>query len=208
MKPVNLFAILILPALYILLCTGCKREVVTNYYADEQTPELAILSNKGNNLMTCFFDGVPWRTQDRIVGYHPQTELAIRRIHTSSTMDTITIKWDSDYNQYDIQLSLPVSKNFEWKDFSSYAGRRIIIDSSNGYFSLIQNSYFNVGNGKGTIYFNMASVDSVSPINIKGRISGLLEAHINLDFIANPHLVNITSGRFDDEIGGFELLGF
>ena len=208
MKLQNYFTAFISSAVFIGSFTGCTREVVTHYYADEDAPGAAIFSNTGNNLMTCFFDGQPWRTMDRITGYRGQTELEIRRTHTSSLLDTITVKWAGNYSQYDIQLTLPVAKNFEWKDFSAYAGKRITIDSSNGYFSLIQNSYYNMGNGKGTIYFNTAYIDSTGPTNIKGRIAGLLEAHINLAFVTNPQVVNITSGRFDDDISGFELLGF
>lgn len=192
--------------------TGCEKNE-SFYYSDNDYPGVAIFSNTGYNVLSCFMDGTPWKTLARRTGdgfgavYI--SELAMRRIKTTSLLDTLLITWrSSDDNtiQYDIILTLPIEKQFQWKDIAAFQGKRIIIDSTNGYFSLGQyyNSYTSF-NGKGVIYFNTARIDSLSPDYTTGRISGLLEAHF---YPGTPLAHNITSGRFDDNITAAELRNY
>lgn len=195
----------------LVLATGCEKNE-SFYYADPQTPGVAILSNKGNNILTCFMNGHPWKTLPRTINYgfgRSTTELQIRRTKTNSLTDTLTITWRTDasnQDQYDIVLTLPVAKNFQPKDMAAYQGKRIEIDSTNGYFSLNQSySSFSSYNGKGVIYFNTANLDSTGIDNITGRISGLLEAN----FYPGSNIAqSITSGRFDDNISALEFWDF
>jgi len=194
-----------------VLITGCEKNESV-YYKDPDTPGVAILSNKGNNLLTCFMNGLPWKTLPRTIKYgfgSSVSELEIRRIKTNSLTDTLTITWRTDasnQDQYDIVLTLPVAKNFQLKDMVAYQGRRIEIDSTNGYFSLNQSySSFSSYNGKGVIYFNTANVDSTGIDNITGRISGLLEANF---LPGTPLSQTVTSGRFDDNITAAEIRNY
>lgn len=201
--------------LLLFVLTGCKNNE-SFYYADNETPGVAIFSNTGNNVLSCFMDGVPWKTLARRTsngfGSSYISELAIHRVKTTSLLDTLLIGWQgandnaSQYNN--IILVLPVAKQFQWKDIAAFQGKRIIIDSTNGYFSLGQYYYnytYPFFNGKGVIYFNIASIDSLGPNYTTGRISGLLEAHF---YPGTMFEHNITSGRFDDNITAAELRNY
>ena len=202
----------------LLLLTGCEKNE-SYYYADNDYPGVAVFSNTGYNVLSCFIDGTPWKTQARRTGNGFGaayiSELAIYRIKTVSLLDTLLITWqggNDNASQYgSIILVLPVAKQFQWTDIAAFQGKRIIIDSTNGYFSVGQYyyNYYNYNypsfNGKGVIYFNTARIDSVSPNYTTGRISGLLEAHF---YPGTAFEHNITSGRFDDNISAAELRNY
>lgn len=188
----------ILTASFLLL--GCSK-IVTNYYPDKEDPGLAIFSDKGNNLLSCFINGKPWRTINRVqygagsVNY----ECNIYKQVSSGIMDTLIFSWqgyynDNEFSQGTISLNLAVPKNFYYRSFSSLRGRRLQIDSTtNGFFST-SISTLSIGNpkGNGNIYFHNANFDSLAPNQYYGHIDGLLEA-------AFP-LFTITRGRFDEVI--------
>lgn len=180
-------------------CSGCYKNE-THYYDDTVIPGLAIFSNTGNNLMTCQLNGHSWKSRKREYGYgFNRIEMDLRRIKTASATDTLLITWYGDVqnqDQYDISLSLPIAKNFQWKDVHALEGKRIAIDSSNGYFLLSRDRYFTYLGGKGTIYFNSMAIDSLSPSNVNGRMAGLMQAN----FIGLNPSYQLSNGRFDNNI--------
>jgi hypothetical protein len=193
----------ILPGLFYLLAsyciiTGCTKNY-TKYYADAETPGLAIFSNYNNNILTCFVDGRPWRTDSRVIsGFSARTnyEVYVRKYSTNSLQDTLLFNWFGYFegNQFgggNIGLVLPVSKNFSFNELNTLQGQRLNIDSAvNGFFSTSIGSLYNSGaKGNGSIYFNTAKFDSIAPNLYQGSISGLFEANFGS--------FKITKGRFD-----------
>ena len=188
---------LILLFLATLALSGCRKNF-TNYFADAADEGLAIFSNTGNNLMTCFVDGKPWRTINRTQtgnGF-PVYEVAITKQTTAGVQDTLVIHWTGHYNGEEIStgaisLSIAVPKNFNYRNFSSLQGQRLFIDTAvNGFFST-GISALSIGDpkGNGSIYFNTARLDSIAPGKYTGYMSGILEA--------NFPSFKITRGRFD-----------
>lgn len=182
---------------------GCRKNY-TNYYPDKEDEGLAIFSNTGNNLMTCFIDGKPWRTIDRTSYGSTRTsiyELEIVKRITSGLRDTLSFHWQGHYNTEEypsgtVTLVLSVPKNFDYRSLSALNGQRLLIDSAvNGFFST-SISELSVGNpkGNGSIYFHQLKLDSISPAVFSGHMAGLLDA----DF----PLFNITRGRFDEYLTG------
>lgn len=49
----------------VLTLIGCQKNL-TNLFADDQSEGLYIFSNTGNNILSCYVNGTPWRTKDRI----------------------------------------------------------------------------------------------------------------------------------------------
>jgi hypothetical protein len=186
--------------LSVFIIAGCSKNETT-YFADAEDEGIAIFSNTGNNLLTCFIDGKPWRTISRTTsGFNPRTsyEVDIVKQITSSLQDTLSISWPGYFstdslNPGSLTLLLPVAKNFGYKDFSALQGRRLQIDTINGFFST-SISRLNTSNrkGSGSIYFHAARLDSIGPNAYTGNISGLFEA----DFAT----FKITKGRFDHTI--------
>lgn len=187
---------------------GCRKNY-TNYYPDKEDEGLAIFSNTGNNLMTCFIDGKAWRTIDRTSYSSTQTstyELEIVKRITSGSRDTLSFHWQGHYNTEKylsgtVTLVLSVPKNFDYRSLSALNGQRLEIDSAvNGFFST-SISNLSVGNpkGNGSIYFHQLQLDSISPVQFSGHMAGLLDA--------NFPLFNITRGRFDEVLddGNVEL---
>lgn len=188
----------------LILCTlilaGCSKNETT-YFADAEDEGIAIFSNTGNNLLTCYIDGRPWRTDSRTSGggfaggLGTNYEVDIVKQTSSSLQDTLLIIWrgyfstDSFSGGY-LTLRLPVTKNFGYKDFSALQGTRLQIDTTNGFFST-SISRLNTSNikGSGNIYFHAARLDSIGPNAYNGSMSGLFEA----DFTS----FKITKGRFD-----------
>lgn len=153
-------------------------------------------------------NGQPWKTVNRYIGggfsgLGINNEIIIQKLVTNSTTDTLIITWFADYNfsPINIGLMLPIPKNFRPKDFAALQGKRIQIDSSNGVFFYSDSRSYPFNNtGKGTIYFNRASLDSTAIAGISGTFSGLIEADL-------PG-TRIRSGRFDHSITGSQLRGF
>lgn len=190
---------------WIIICLvfiGCSKNY-SNYYADGEDKGLSIFSNTGNNLLTCFVDNKPWRTENRISFIlsppaGPRYELNIAKQITNSLMDTLHFNWrgyfSPDRNSFGyLSLALPIEKNFGFSNLSAFNGRRFKIDSTTGLFSFYSpTSNMRFTNGTGNIYFHKAVFDSISPNMFIGRIAGLFDA----DFITTK----ITKGRFDHTI--------
>ncbi len=184
-----------------LVFAGCSKND-SNYYADGEHEGLAIFSNTGNNLLTCFVDNKPWRTESRrlpiISPPGPRYEIDIVKQITNSLMDTLHVNWrgyfTQDRNTFGyLSLALPIEKNFEFRNLSDLNGRRFKIDITTGHFSFYSPiTNMNFSNGSGNIYFHKAVFDSISPNTFTGRISGLFDA----DFSTSK----ITEGRFDHNI--------
>jgi hypothetical protein len=180
------------------LITGCTKNY-TKYYADAETPGLAIFSNTNNNILTCFVDGRPWRTNSRVtsgLSLRASYEVYVSKYSTNSLQDTLLFNWsgNSDGNEFggsNIGLVLAVSKNFSIKDLNALQGQRLIIDTTvNGFYSFNGGSFNNsVAKANGVIYFNTAKFDSIAPNIYQGSISGLFEANFGS--------FKITKGRFD-----------
>lgn len=181
----------------LLFLTGCSKEY-TNYYADAGDEGLAIFSDNGNNLLTCYVDGKGWRTVSRTSGgfSYPRTsyEVDIYRTNSSGTIDTLFFSWLGYFNgqqipQSSITLALQVQKNFSYKDFNTFNRQRVTVNGSNGYFL---SPVINAGPGTGNVYFHSAVLDSLGPNNYIGRFNGLFDASFNNS--------KITRGRFDHTI--------
>lgn len=185
----------ILFAVFILW--SCSRNE-TKYYADGQDKGIAIFSNTGNNLASCFMAGKPWRTVARTSsGFSPgiNYEVQINRQPATNAKDTLIIQWRGYYeanrNYQDfLSLHLAVPANFTFRDLSALQGKRLSIDSSNGFFETRIPDFNRVYiKGKGNIFFKTARFDSIAVNTFGGFISGLFDA----DFGS----VQITKGRFD-----------
>jgi hypothetical protein len=189
MKPlINFYKVL---AVFVCLAGCTKNE--SFYYTDKSTPGEAIFSNMGNNVFSCLINGQLCRTFDRKVGGWGGSSFEVRGVKnyldSISALLSITWSWHyaSDNNGFgDIRLVLSVPRSFGMNDFNDLQGKRLAIDGSNNYF--IDEAYPQSREGSGTIYFNIASLDS-SSFGYQGRISGLLEEDFGI--------VKLTSGRFD-----------
>lgn len=180
------------------IITSCTKNT-TKFFADADQPGLAIFSNTNNNILTCFVDGRPWRTNPRVISiFIPQTryEIYLRKYITNSLQDTLLFNWTGYFEGSlsggeSIGFAMPVSKNFSILSLNALQGQRFNIDTSvNGFFStniILLNTTGNKGNGN--IYFNTAQFDSIAPNLYQGRLSGLFEANFGS--------FKITNGRFD-----------
>ncbi len=102
----------------LLLLSGCEKNE-TKYIADDQTNGLAVFSNTGNNIMTCFINGSPWRTDNLIVGgWGPgTTDFSIFKQYDSSFHYSLVFAWPGNLvndsaDIYLIELHLFVPANF------------------------------------------------------------------------------------------------
>jgi hypothetical protein len=196
---INILAVLMLPW---LVLTGCYK-VETKYFSDAENNGLAIFSNTGNNIFTCYVNGVPWRTQDRTTGGFlsgPQSEVYLSKQSDSSLPVQIIIQWDGFFQDstFDlgwVYLYITVPANFTNRDIRSLQGKRLVIDSASGHFLAYMGALgnYNYEWGTGSIYFNKASYDTTSA----GGLSGLLEADFP-DF-------KITGGRFDHQLTSLQV---
>ena len=181
-----------------VVITGCTKNS-TRYFADAEAPGLAIFSNTNNNILSCFVDGKPWRTNARITsGFSSRTqyEIYIQKQRSNGLRDTLMLDWTGYYEgnpdrRGSIGLILSVEKNFSITNLNALQGQRLVIDTAvNGYFvTSIAGLNNNGAKGKGFIYFNIARFDSIAPNAYKGSLSGLLEADFGT--------FNISKGRFD-----------
>jgi hypothetical protein len=186
---------------------GCKKNL-SSFYADPANTSLSIFSNRGYNIMSCYMNGQAWQTDNRTVGGFGSThnEIYICKLVTNGLMDTLIISWSGhlksvNFGSDNISLLMPVAKSFRRNDLISFEGKRIRIDSTNGFFAYTNGSYgYGSNAGMGTIYFEKAHIDSVSYNYFSGRFSGLFEAKIGQDII--------TNGRFDHDLWGDQVAPF
>lgn len=184
----------------VCLLMSCYKNY-TRYYPDTDNEGIAIFSNTGNNLLTCFIAGKAWQTNNRATSLFPgriNYEVFITKQQTASPMDTLYITWTGHYSADSnaagtIRLILPVAKNFSYKNLSALQGQRLHVDTTNGFFyTELNGSATSAKKGIGNIYFNRAAFDSIGPSSYSGKMSGLFDA----DFIS----YKITKGRFDHDI--------
>jgi hypothetical protein len=175
----------------IIVTTACHKNL-TKDFADLDAPGLTIFSDKGNNILSCYINGKPWKTTDRIL-YNISThyELYIYKTGHGILQDTLTFAWEGQFinegGNSSLKLVLHVKKDFNQHDFSLLEGQRITIDStSTGYFSTNADNGNMLLKGNGSIYFHKAVLDST------GRIAGLFETTING--------IEIKKGRFDEDL--------
>ncbi|MEP7109722.1 MAG: hypothetical protein ABI760_17130 [Ferruginibacter sp.] len=181
-----------------VLIMGCYKNE-TRYFDDAADPGIVIFSDNGNNILSCFIEGKPWRTVSRITSgfpsLHTNFEVDIIKQPATGLRDTLIIKWlgyfsGNENSQGYLSLHLAVPPNFSYRDLSALQGQRLHIDATKGFFSTSITG-LNTGNtnGSGDIYFHTAQFDSIAPGSYSGSISGLFEADFNS--------FKITRGRFD-----------
>jgi hypothetical protein len=196
---IKITALLLLPCLFLLSCE--KNE--TKFYSDDDNNGLSVFSNTGDNIFTCYVNGVPWRTLNRTCcGFLSGrvSELFIRQ-QADSLHNMLVIDWmgnlqgnNSGFD--DIYLYLYIPANFTYQDFDKLQGTRIAVDSTTGYFSTsIQG--ISGERGTGFIYFNQASFDSSATSGYGGSFSGLLEANFPGS--------TISKGRFDHQLTLYQI---
>jgi len=177
----------------------------TEFYADSQADGLGIFSNTGNNLMSGYIQNEPWRTRDRKTGGFlgsPTFELNIRKQVTSGSLDNLIFTWyvnptANNTLNGDISLVLAIPKVFGYKELSALKGQRVALDTLNGYFTF-STPLTNLIKGTGNIFFHDIQIDSISPNNFTGRMSGLLDAKFGSSSI-------LKNGRFDHNIAAAQI---
>jgi hypothetical protein len=192
---------------FITLLVGCDKND-TQFFEDTEKNGLGIFSNKGNNILSAYVNGIAWKTKDRITdGYTNRTdyEIIIEKQKTNTQKDTIIFTWnstnDNNLNYNTIILRIAVDSSFTYKDFrTNFNGKRLVIDSSvNGYFTTNINTQIMNRNirGNGVIFFQTAEIDiNTTQIN-SNKMAGLLSAKIGNNVI--------TDGRFDHALNGLPI---
>lgn len=180
---------------------GCTKNE-TNYIYEAEGNGLAILSNKGNNILTAFINNKFWRTDDRIFSFNVNRgfyELKILKLKTSTPNDTLVFTWEGLNNDLvnptKIELKIRVDSNFKASNFNPiFNNKRIIIDSNiNGYFRYIsQNQIISRKKGNGVILFTNANFKTENVIGRQNNMNGLLQANIDGAII--------TNARFDHDL--------
>ena len=192
---------LLLICFFIISCS--KNE--TRYFADNQNNSLPIFSNTGNNVFTCYINDSPWRTINRITPglFSPATsELYIFKQVDSIMQNFLVMQWwgyfqNNALGEGTISFYMHVPPDFSNKDIASLQGKRISIDSTQGYFITSIYGLNSSEKGTGSIYFNRASFDSTAAGVYTGSLSGLLEANFST--------FKITSGRFDHQLSPMQV---
>lgn len=189
----------------VLLFTGCGINE-THYYADAENGGIAIFSNTGNNVFTCYIDGKPWRTASRKQGILGPPglsyEVYLRKQSSGTAKDTLSISWEGYFGTRDtlrrfITARLAVNSGFTSGDLNTLQGQRITIAGNNGYFVDSARTFYNVIIGTGHLYFHTLRLNSLGNGVYTGSMSGLLDADFGTE--------KITSGRFDHSIATEQL---
>ncbi|MBX2924442.1 MAG: hypothetical protein KF746_19730 [Chitinophagaceae bacterium] len=192
---------IIISLVAISLCSCDKNYTV--FYEDDDAKDLSVFSDMGNNVMSCYIDGHPFRTRDRVYegGFsrgvlYPEIELF--KDDSGSDSDTLTINWQADSdasNPYSVSVVLAVKKEFAYSDFNEFNNTRLVIDGVSGYFMVNHNRS---EKGTGSIYFHKAILMPGNVVGINNQLSGIFEATL-------PSF-KITRGRFDHTlpVGGRE----
>ncbi len=184
----------------VLMVTGCGINE-THYFADAENDGIAIFSNTGNNLLTCYIDAKPWRTiarQQGILGPpRPTYEVYIQKRLSGTGKDTLSISWEGYFGTRDtlrrfITARLAVDSGFSATDLNALQGRRISLEGSNGYFLDSARNVYSVLMGTGHLYFHTLQLESTGPGAFSGSMSGLMDADFGTE--------KITNGRFDHSI--------
>jgi hypothetical protein len=166
----------------------------TTFYEDDDAEDLSVFSDMGNNVMSCYINGHPFRTRDRIysVGFssaYLSPEIELFKDDSAPGSDTLTIAWERDAsspNPYSVSLVLGVKKDFSYDDFTALNNTRLAIDGVNGYFMVDGNRS---EKGTGSIYFLRAILMPDNAAGISNQLSGVFEADL-------PSY-KIIRGRFD-----------
>ncbi|HRP55287.1 hypothetical protein [Agriterribacter sp.] len=178
-----------------IVFVSCRKNH-TVFVEDNDAKNLSVFSDRGNNVMSCYINGSPFRTQDRITGIlfgRSDYDINLRKNNLATDNDTLIVSWFADgqsYEHYSIELILSVKKGFSYTDFNLLEGKRLAIDGVNGYFVLDHKSG---EKGTGSIYFHRAFLISNDSTEIS-RFSGIFEAML-------PSY-RITKGRFDHTLPG------
>jgi len=192
----------IVVAFILIALISCERND-TVFYEDDDAENLSIFSDMGNNVMSCYINGKPFRTKDRIlrgISIYPEVELF--KDTSAPDADTLTINWQSDAlspNFYSVSLVLAVKKDFLYNDFTAFNNTRLAVDGVNSYFLINSNRS---EKGTGSIYFLRAILMQGNAGGISNQLSGVFEAIL-------PSY-KITRGRFDHTlpVGGEGVVFF
>lgn len=166
----------------------------TVFYEDDDAKDLSVFSDMGNNVMSCYINGHPFRTRNRVydAGFirgHFEPEIELFKDGSGRDNDTLTIHWQADVlslNPYAVSVVLVVKKDFTYNDFNEFNNTRLVIDGVNGYFIVNDNR---LEKGTGSIYFHRAILMPGNATGVNNRLSGVFEAVL-------PSF-KITRGRFD-----------
>lgn len=176
-------------AFILMALASCERND-TVFYEDDDAENLSVFSNMGNNVMSCYINGNPFRTRDRILrGARLYPEIELFKDGSAPDADTLTINWQADsdaHNPYSVSVVLAVKKGFSYDDFTALNNTRLTVNGTNGYFMVNHN---HSEKGIGNIYFNRAILMPANAAGISNQLSGVFEATL-------PSL-KITRGRFD-----------
>ena len=179
----------IVVAFILMALISCERND-TVFYEDDDAENLSVFSDMGNNVMSCYINGKPFRTKDRIlrgISIYPEVELF--KDTSAPDADALTINWQSDAlspNFYSVSLVLAVKKDFSYNDFTAFNNTRLAVDGVNSYFMINNNRS---EKGTGSIYFLRAILMPDNAAGISNQLSGVFEADL-------PSY-KIIRGRFD-----------
>jgi hypothetical protein len=193
--------------LIILPCfLGCSKR---NYFPDQDDPGLSRFTSYGFNIATTYINDVAYINNFRkpIFGGIQNSVPTVRKIVTSTALDTLLISWPVGINEngnvqfnspyQNISLLMPVSKSFTTRDFLAMNGKRFVSDTN----AIALNDYNYSGGLYGTshIYFVKLNYIDSSATTSKGySISGLFNGKIG-------DSIFITKGRFDFVISANQI---
>lgn len=166
----------------------------TVFYEDDDADDLSVFSSMGNNVMSCYINGKPFRTRDRTynAGFSRGSftaEIELFKDDAANDSDTLIIVWQRNAlspNPYSVSLVLAVKKDFSYNDFTSFNNTRLVINGVNGYFMV---NHDRSEKGTGSIYFYRAILMPDDAAGTGSRLSGIFEATLAS--------YTITRGRFD-----------
>lgn len=177
---------------FILLSLSACKKNLSVFWEDDDAENLAVFSNTGNNIMSCYTNGMPFSTVPRMMRTSFPGSLYSFELDVSRHLkDSLKITWyGNKINEFgtseeSISVVFYVNKNFTLGEFNSLTGQRLRLDGKNGYFLMKSR-----GNEKGigNIYFHKAESNIVNG-DAEGEISGLFDAQFSD--------MKITKGRFD-----------
>ncbi len=190
MKPIQLFASV---CIIIISMSSCNKR---NFYPDPDDPGLSILSSYGFNIASLYINKVPYVNPYKrgiiggIVNYAP----TLQKVHTGSTLDTLSLSWHIEKNDnstgynspyQNVTLLIPVSKSFSVNDLIALSGKKFPENAN----AIAVNSFYNPRDqGTSNLYFIKISSDTSALY-----LSGLFDGKIGDSIV-------ISKGRFDFKI--------